>query len=80
MLDKIIHKDEPYKIGDRVIVTGSLYQYANGTGSFIDKAYETMYIVDILDPGQYEYIYGIATQPYMSRQGWCNEGALTKVI
>ena len=69
---------KPYKyaVGDKVLVNGNLYQNPDGSGNYIEKENVTMYVVDVLDPAEYQYNYGIASSVYNSRQGWCSEDEL----
>ena len=75
-LDDILMKPYKYAVGDKVLVNGNLYQNPDGSGNYIEKENVTMYVVDVLDPAEYQYNYGIASSVYNNRQGWCSEDEL----
>jgi len=67
------------RIGDPVIATGTIFKYSNGTGGYIELDNNLMYVVNMLDPEQYPYPYGLASGPNLSRKGWANSSILKKV-
>lgn len=75
---KDIEPEEGLKVGDMVLVNGSLNTYADGLGNTIIKNNAIMYITDKLDPLQFEYNYGVATDLNRTRQGWVKEESIKK--
>ena len=63
-------------VGDKVVVNGDINIYSDGSGTFIHKNKQIMYVTDIID-GQ-EYSYGVTTKPGMSRQGFAKPEQVTK--
>lgn len=68
-------EDEIY-VGDKVIVNGNINMYADGSGTFINKNKEEMYVTDIIS--DYEYGYGVTTKPGLIRQAFAKRDQLTK--
>ena len=68
-------EDEIY-VGDKVIVNGNINMYADGSGTFISKNKEEMYVTDIIS--DYEYGYGVTTKPGLIRQAFAKRDQLTK--
>lgn len=64
--------------GDAVIVTGELYNYANGSGTYIEKKEQLMYVVDVADEDIYDFPYGLAMGPTLTRQGWAGKESIKK--
>ena len=64
--------------GDAVIVTGELYNYANGSGTYIEKKNQLMYVVDVVDEDKYDFPYGLAMGPTLTRQGWAGKESIKK--
>ena len=64
--------------GDAVIVTGELYNYANGSGTYIEKKNQLMYVVDVVDEEKYDFPYGLAMGPTLTRQGWAGKESIKK--
>ena len=71
-VDDIFNPNRKISLGDRVIVNGNINVYADGSGNIIYKNKELMYVVDILDPDQFEFNIGVATSRRKRRQGWAN--------
>ena len=67
-----------FAVGDKVIVTGTIYGNGNGTGGSIKKTKETMYIVNLVDSSKYTYYIGLAKTKGGTRQGWSKPSILTK--
>ena len=65
-------------IGDKVIVNGDINIYADGSGIFIHKAKEDMYITDIIP--NMEYQYGVTDKPGKNRQGFAKSNNVKKYI
>ena len=64
-------------VGDQVIVTGRMYKYANGSGGYTEVENETYYISDVVDGGEFQYQYGLASGPHNNRLGFTDESSLT---
>ena len=58
-----------FAIGDKVIVTGTIYGTGKGTGGAIVKNNAEMYIVDYAG-ANYPYCWGVAKAAGGTRQGW----------
>ena len=58
-----------FAIGDKVIVTGTIYGTGKGTGGAIAKNGAEMYIVDYAG-ANYPYCWGVAKAAGGTRQGW----------
>lgn len=58
-----------FAIGDKVIVTGTIYGTGKGTGGAIAKNSAEMYIVDYAG-ANYPYCWGVAKAAGGTRQGW----------
>ncbi len=71
-------KEVSYSIGDKVIVTGTIYGNGNGTGGSLRKSGATMYVVNLVDGRNYTHYIGLATAKGGTRQGWANPSILTK--
>jgi GH25 family lysozyme M1 (1,4-beta-N-acetylmuramidase) len=69
-LDNILDNKDDIKLGDKVIVSGNINVYADGSGNIIYKNSEVMYVVDKLSSDDFEYNYGVATTKNKTRQGW----------
>ena len=70
---------EDFKVGDRVLVDGRIYMYANGTGGYVDAKGKAMYITEILDKAQYSHPYALSNSIKSSRIGFALEEILTKI-
>lgn len=71
--------DNSLKIGDKILVNGTLNTYADGTGNTIDKVNEAMYIVDIIEQSEeFKYNIAVASGPNKTKQGWCNDKIIKK--
>ena len=66
-----------FTVGDKVIVTGSVYYAGNG-GRANQCTNMTMYITQILGSG-YRYPYGVAKRKGGTRYGWCSGSSIKKV-
>lgn len=66
-------------VGDKVIVKGRMYKYANGSGGYTEIDNEVYYISDVIDSGQYQFQYGLATSPLSNRIGFTDEDSM-KII
>ena len=64
-----------FSIGDKVIVTGTIYGTGKGTGGAIAKNGAEMYIVDYAG-ANYPYCWGVAKAAGGTRQGWAAPEAL----
>lgn len=64
-----------FAIGDKVIVTGTIYGTGKGTGGAIAKNEAEMYIVDYAG-ANYPYCWGVAKAAGGTRQGWAAPEAL----
>ena len=64
-----------FAIGDKVIVTGTIYGTGKGTGGAIVKNSAEMYIVDYAG-ANYPYCWGVAKAAGGTRQGWAAPEAL----
>lgn len=64
-----------FAIGDKVIVTGTIYGTGKGTGGAIVKNNAEMYIVDYAG-ANYPYCWGVAKAAGGTRQGWAAPEAL----
>jgi GH25 family lysozyme M1 (1,4-beta-N-acetylmuramidase) len=64
--------------GDAVIVNGEIYNYADGSGTYIEKKDALMYVVDVVDETKYDFPYGLATGPTLTRQGWAGLSSIKK--
>lgn len=73
--DLLFIEDEIY-VGDKVIVTGKINLYADGSGTFLEKNKEEMFVTDIVS--DYEYGYGVTTKPGLKRQAFAKKEQLTK--
>jgi hypothetical protein len=69
-----------FVIGDKVLVTGKLYKYASGTGGYIVKDKEEMYIRDIFTDDGYDYPYALSSNYKTARVGFASKDILTKII
>lgn len=67
------------KVGDRVIVNGNIFKYTTGTGGYKICNDEEMYIVEMSDPAQYQYCYGLASAMNTRRLGWAENRILVRV-
>jgi hypothetical protein len=63
-------------IGDKVIVSGNINIYADGSGTFIYKEKEEMYITDIIE--DYEYSYGVTDKAGKYRIGFAKPDMVKK--
>lgn len=64
--------------GDAVIVNGEIYNYADGSGTYIEKKDELMYVVNVVDETKYDFPYGLAMGPTLTRQGWAGLSSIKK--
>lgn len=67
------------RIGDKVLVNGKINTYADGSGNTMNKTNIIMYIVDILDPEEFQYNYGVASDINRARQGWATADMIQRV-
>ena len=67
------------RIGDKVLVNGKINTYADGSGNTMNKMNIIMYIVDILDPEEFQYNYGVASDINRARQGWATADMIQRV-
>ena len=63
-------------VGDKVVVDGDINIYSDGSGTFIHKNKEEMYITDIID--SLEYCYGVTPKPGMNRQAFAKADQVVK--
>lgn len=68
-----------FKVGDKVIVNGTITGYGNGNGGKIVKKNATMYVHDVESSSAYKNYIGVSAAPKSARQGWANPSMLTKV-
>lgn len=66
------------RVGDKVIVNGKLNKYADGSGTDIEKNEEIMYVVDIMDPQDYQYNLGLANSKNRVPIGWGNKSFIVR--
>lgn len=67
------------RIGDKVLVNGKINTYADGSGNTMNKTNIIMYIVDILDPEEFQYNYGVASDINRARQGWATADMIQRI-
>lgn len=68
-----LEQKDGISLGDKVVVNGRLNTSYDGTGNFIRKINDIMYVVNILDPDKFEYCYGLSSGPNRNRQGWAKQ-------
>lgn len=64
------------KVGDKVVVDGTVYGNGDGSGGKIKFSKKTMYIVNVVSSKTFKYYIGVAKKKGGARQGWGN----TKII
>jgi len=69
--------DSQLKAGSRVIVTGTLYDIANGSGPSEHVRGESMYITEVLG-SSYRYPVGVAYKKGGERIGWTAKASVTQ--
>ena len=63
-------------VGDKVIVSGNINIYADGSGAFIYKEKDEMYVTDIIEG--YEYSYGVTDKAGKHRVGFAKPDMVKK--
>lgn len=72
--------NESISIGDKVLVNGLSYQYADKSGDINNFTNEEMYIIDIIDSDEYENNIGIAYDIHSERVGFVSKNEILKYI
>lgn len=63
-------------VGEPVIVTGKIYQNSDGSGSYIEKDRDTMYVSEVVDKADYPY--GLSTLEKGSIIGYANKDSIIR--
>ena len=63
-------------VGEKVMVTGKLYENWDGTGSYIEKTVDIMYIVDYHEANGSTHPYALANNKFGSSIGWASRDML----
>ena len=77
-LENVITRTD-LRIGDKVLVNGTLSAYADGSGNTLKKTNIFMYIVDILDAESFSHNYGLASDVNRVRQGWATLDMIERI-
>lgn len=67
-----------FAIGDRVLVSGTIYATGKGTGRTLSKDKATMYVCDLVSKTIYPHYIGVSATKGGGRQGWAKPDILTK--
>ena len=80
-IEKVLVSKNRFKVDDKVIVTGTTYQYENGTGMQMEKDGEIMYITYCNEKeGHGAYNYGLSSELHTAIQAYCNESVLKHAV
>lgn len=63
-------------IGEKVMVSGKLYFNWDGTGSYVEKLVDIMYVVDYYEAAGSTHPYAVANNKYGSSIGWATRDML----
>lgn len=74
-----IRNTDLLKVGDKVLVNGTIASYADGTGNTMIRNNSVMYIVEILRNSTFKYNYAVATDINRARLGWTNLESIKKL-
>jgi hypothetical protein len=74
-LEHVIVVDAPFKVNEKVLVTGTVYQYESGKGITIEKDNEEMYVVYYNEDSE-NCKYGLSSKFYTAIEWYCNEDVL----
>lgn len=74
-----IRNTDLLKVGDKVLVNGTITSYADGTGNSMIRNNSVMYIVEILRNSTFKYNYAVATDINRARLGWTNLESIKKL-
>ena len=66
-------------VGTKVLVTGKIYEFNNGTGSYIEKNTDVMYIKEYIDSENIAYPYLLSNQKYSGGVGYATRDLLEVV-
>ena len=66
-------------VGTKVLVTGKIYEFNNGTGSYIEKNKDIMYIKEYIDSENTAYPYLLSNQKYSGGIGYATRDLLEVV-
>lgn len=68
------------KVGSLVMISGTTYQYATGTGTKSLYYKTPAYITDILDPSEFKYRFGFSLIENGARVGFCTQEMISHYI
>ena len=66
------------KVGDKVIVNGTVYGCGDGSGGSVKFSKKTMYVVNVVSKKTFKYYIGVAKKKGGTRQGWGNTNVIKK--
>ena len=67
-----------FAVGDKVYVTGNIYDYGNGKGKFETKKNAVMYVREFVDSATYPHYIGLSAVKGGVRHGWASPEILSK--
>ena len=66
------------KVGDKVIVNGTVYGNGDGSGGSVKFSKKTMYVVNVVNKKTFKYYIGVAKKKSAARQGWGDTNTIKK--